>query len=528
LPLIALAAVYLAWIPFSKYSSYAVPKSVVIAASAVLFFAMASLDQRGKTLAARATAFGGFLSVIITVAMSLAPSSFMSIANKPSRFALVDTFGNGNLYAIFLLAMIPLAVFVIGSLWERGRRAWAGVGSVFLLAALIQLVFTYSRGAYIGAIAAFIAWLTPFSLKKTLKWGAAFLVVACVMVGVIFSMQDRFPYFRDKLVDSPRAVRDRMEIWNIGLGIFAENPVLGAGPGSLQAESLGRKSAELLKITHASRLVDAHNDIITVALETGVGVVFYLLFVGIILFDGSKRRDALGKLAFAGFVGISTVSLSTSASVQASTLFYPLLLGAIIAGKDDYIIVGKGAAIRSRAACGYAGAAISLFLVWWTYADLREAVEYATFERAAQSRGAVTADLKQRLRNISDVYPQNPARYKHEAWISLKEEDLPRYLAMSKEFYERDPAEIPASFHYGYSLLLNGRFRESEPLLIDSWKRTGGGDVLLPALLYVVYSELGDEKQARVFMEKALSNKTFVKPEAVMAKFRQMKIISRP
>lgn len=526
-PLIALAVVYLAWIPFSRYASYTVPKSAVIAVSAVLFFAIATLDQRGKILAARAMVFGGFLALTMTAVMSLAPSSFLDISMKSSVFALADTFGNGNLYTIFLLAMIPLTVFVVGSLWKRGGRGWAVVGAVFLSAALIQLIFTYSRGAYIGAVAAFVAWLTPFSLRKTIKYGAAFLIVICVAVGAIFAMQDRYPYFHQKLTDSPRAMLERIEIWNIGLDVFTKNPVFGAGPGSLQVESLARKSGELIKRTHASRLVDAHNDIITVALETGIGVVFYLLFMGIVLFDGSKRQDAFGKLAFAGFVGIFVASLSTSSTVQASTLFFPLLLGAVIAGKDDYIIVSKGVATRSWAAAGYTGAAISLFLVWWTYADLRETVGYATFERAAQREGAVVAQLKPRLRIISDVYPQNPVRYKHEAWISLKELDLPRYLAVSRELYERDPAEISASFSYGYALLLNGRPREAEPLLVDSWKLTEDANYLLPALLYVVYNELGDEKQAGIFREKARSSGQFTNPDIVLEKLRQMKIVKR-
>lgn len=526
LPLIALAAVYLAWIPFYKYTSYTVPKSVVIATGAALFFAMTSLDLKGKTLAARATVLGGFLSVIITSVMSLAPSTFLKVSRE-SRFALTDTFGNENFYALFLLAMIPLTVFVIGSLWARGRRKWAWVCAVFLLATIIQFAFTYSRSGYVGAVAAFIAWLAPFSLRKTIKVGAAFIIVTCVVVGASFALVDRYPLFYMKLVDAPRALQQRMEIWNIGLGVFAENPVLGAGPGSLQVKSLGKKSPELLRRSLGNRLVDAHNDIITVAMETGFGVIFYLLFMGILLYDGSKRRDAFGKLAFAGFVGIFATCLSISSSVQVSTLFFPLLLGAIMSGKDDYIVVSKGAPTQPYAAFGYAGAAICLFLAWWTFADLREAAQFATFEKATQVEGAVVAQLKPQLRNINDVYPPNPARYKHEAWVSLKELDLPRYLEMSRELYQRDPAELSASFNYGYALLLNGSPREAEPLLLDSWKQVGKKNGLLPALLYVAYHELEDDKQAEVFMEKAHSGEEFVQPEVVLAKLRQMKIVKR-
>jgi O-antigen ligase len=526
-PLFALAAVYLAWIPLAQYAQYAVPKSAALVTGAVLFLAMASLDQRGKLLAARATVFGGFLSVILTAVMSVTPSSFLKVSVE-SRFSLTDTFGNQNFYAIFLLAMIPLTVFVIRSLWDRGRMQWAGLCAVFLAAALIQFVFTYSRGAYIGAIAAIIVWLTPFSLRKTLKTGAVFLVIVSITVGAIFALQDKYPYFHRKLVDAPRAIKQRMEIWNIGLAVFAENPALGAGPGSLQVKSLDRASGELLRTTHGHRLVDAHNDILTVALETGVGgAVLYLLFMGGILFAGYKRRDAFGKLAFAGFAGIFVTCLSTSATVQASTLFFPLLLGAVMAGKDDYIVVDKGEPIRPLAVLGAAGAVISLFLVWWTYADLRETVEYASFEKAAQSGGVSVAELKQELGIINDVYPPNPTRYKHEAWISLKEANLPRYLEMSRELYERDPAELSASFSYGYALLLNGHPREAEAPLLLSWKRVGDANNLLPALLYVVYNELGDDKQAGIFMETARSDASFVKPEVVLAKFRDMKIVKR-
>ncbi len=529
IPVLGLAAVYLAWIPFAKYVHYTVPKSAVIVTGVILFLAMASLDQRGKILAAIATVLGGFLSVIMTAVMSFVFPSFLKVSLE-SKFSLLDTFGNQNFYAIFLLAMIPLAVFVVRSFWEGGQRVWAGVGSVFLSAAFIQFVFTYSRGAYIGAVAAVIAWLMPFSIRKTLKLGAGFLIIFSVAVGSIFALKDKYDaslYFYSKLVSAPRAMRQRMEIWNVGLSVLAENPVFGAGPGSLQVKSLGMISEGLLKKTHGYRLVDAHNDILTVALEIGIGAVFYLLLMGIILFDGYKRRDAFGKLAFAGAAGIFATCLFTSASVQASTLFFPLLLGAIIAKKDDYIIVDKGAATRSFTVLGTAGAVISLFLAWWTYADLRETVGYATFEKMAQNEGGPVAALKPGLEIINDVYPPNPARYKYEAWISLKEADRPRYLEMSKELYERDPAEVSASFLYGYALLLNGRPREAEPLLLDSWKRRGDGNNLLPALLHIVYNELGDDKQAGVFMGIARSDATFIKPEVVLAKLRQMKILKR-
>lgn len=525
-PLIALAALYLAWIPFAKYASYTVPKSVVIVTSAVIFFAMASLDQRGKVLAARATVLGGFLSLILTAAMSFTPSDILNVSME-SKFSLNDTFGNQNFYGIFLLGMVPLAVFVVRSSWERGHRALAKVGAVFLAVALIQFVLTYSRGAYIGAIVAIIAWLTPFSIRKTLKFGAVCLIVVSMTALSILAMKDKHPYFYSKLVSTPRAMQQRMEIWNVGLNVFLANPIFGAGPGSLQVEALGKISESLLKRTHGKKFVDAHNDILTVALETGVGAAFYLLFMGTVMFDGFRRRDALGKLAFAGFAGIFVMCFSTSASVQACTLFIPLLLGAIISGKDDYLIVRKGAAIRSTTALGYAGAAVCLFLTWWTYADLRETVQYATFEKVAQAQSSTVDDLKPRLRAINDIYPKEPARYKYEAWISLKEADLPRYLEMSRELYERDPAEITASFSYGYALLLNKRPREAEPLLLDSWKRTHDSNYLLPALLYVVYNELGDKRWAEYFMETAHSSPEFVKPDVVLAKLRQMKIVNR-
>lgn len=525
-PLIALAAAYLAWIPFAKYPSYTAPKTVVIVTCSVLFFAIASLDQRGKIRVAGATVLSGFLSLIITAAMSLTPSSILNLSLE-SRFSLTDTFGNQNFYAIFLLAMIPMAAFFVRSFWERGQRAWAWVGGVFLAVALIEFVFTYSRGAYAGAVVAVIAWLMPFSLRKTLKAGAALLAVAFIAVGGIFALKDKYPYFYSKLVYTPRAIEQRMEIWGVGMDVFLANPVFGAGPGSLQVEALGKISEDLLKRTHGNKFVDAHNDIITVALETGAGVVFYLLFMGTALYDGYRRKDALGKLAFAGFAGIFVICLFTSATVQSSTLFFPLLLGAVIAGRDDYLVVRKGAVMRLVGAFGYAGAVACLILGWWTYRDLRETVGYATFEKMATVAGVSVPELKSRLNAIEETYPKKPSRYKYEAWISLKETDLPRYLEMSRKLYENDPADLTASFNYGYALLLNSRPREAEPLLLDSWNRVREGNNLLPALLYVTYNELGDEKQAAVYLGLAHSNPELVKPEVVLAKLRQMKIVKR-
>lgn len=526
-PLLALAGLYLAWIPFTQYPHYSVPKITVIVTGAILFFALAALDQKGKDRVARALVAGGSLAIILTLVMSLMPSSILKLSVE-SRFSQTDTFGNQNFYGIFLLAMIPAAYYVFHSFRDDGRRGWAMACAILLAASAIQFVFTYSRAAYIGAVVAVVVWFMPFSLRKTVKVGGAFLIIAAVIVGSIFALKDKYPYFHRKIVDAPRAMSQRAEIWTIGVSVFAQNPLLGVGPGMLQTRSLGQLSDELLKRTHGGRLVDAHNDTITFALETGIGgALLYLLFIGMVLRDGYRRRDLFGKLAFAGFAGLFVDSLSTAASVQMSTLFFPLMLGAFIAQKDDYLVVRKGGSGGLSSAIGMVGAVFAVTLVWWTYSEFKETVNYTTLEKEAATPNVSVDDVKSKLNAIDDVYPPNPARLKQETWISLKKLELARYLELSTEHYRRDPADLVATFNYGYALLLNGRPAEAEPVLLDCWHRGKAANNLLPALLYVVYHELGNAGQADYFMTVTGKDQDYIKPEPVLARLRKMNIIKR-
>lgn len=527
IPLLALVALYLAWIPFSRYANYTVPKSTSIFTSATLFFALACLDQKGKTLVAGALVAGGAAAIALTTVMSFTPSAILTVSRE-SRFSMVDVFGNQNLYAMFLLCLIPMTVFAMLRFRERGMRGWAVSCMVLLALAGVHLLFSYSRGAYIGAAAAVVAWLMPFSLRKTLKYGAVTVIVGVITVTAIFALKERYPYFHRKLTDAPRAMAQRMEIWGVGARGFMENPVLGAGPGVLQVAALNEVSDDFIRRSRSGRLVDAHNDALTVAYETGAGgAAFYLAFMWLLLLEGYRRGDVFGKLAFTGFAGIFVTGLFNSVSVHASVLLFPMLLGAVIAGRDDYLTVRPPSPRRLTTALGAAGAGLCLFLVWWTYADLKELVGYSTLETAARTGNIGVAEVKTRLARIYDVYPQDPAHPKTEAWIALKEQDIPRFLTAAQKFYQLDPASHFANYDYGYALLLSGRTAEAEPYLRMSWRRLKNENNLLPALLSVTYHELGDEAQAAAFAQIARSDPNFVKPEAVLAKFREMKIVKK-
>lgn len=304
IPLILLAVTYTLWAFFAPSS---MTQALTINACVILFLGITTLSDKDKISIIEAFAFGGGIAVAMTAAMSL--HSSVNPLSLSSQFAMIDTFGNSNLYSIFLMAWIPLAIFV-----AKTRRIYY----VIIAVALIEFIFTYSRGAYLGAVVALVVW---FGSKIKVKW---FISFALISFAIILAAQDIYPYFRVKLIDTPRAFAERLEIWSIGLKTFRDNPVFGGSPGVIAHD------VDALRI-YGGKLVDAHNDFINIAAETGIaGLLFYLLFVVFVIAKGVARRDTLGRLAFSGFIGIMVISLFTTTVIRSSTMIMPLLLAAII------------------------------------------------------------------------------------------------------------------------------------------------------------------------------------------------------
>ncbi|MBE84466.1 MAG: hypothetical protein CME21_18045, partial [Gemmatimonadetes bacterium] len=191
------------------------------------------------------------------------------------------TFFHRNAAATYLTAIVPIsALCFLTSSCDRKR--WVYGSATWL--ALAFLVFTRTRGAWVGAL---VAGLTVFGLNRALgdRVGLPsptahrlFAMIATVVVLGSVIIPDRIPggsAFDDKKASAAVAVasivseeghRGRTELWKKTVDIIADHPILGVGLGNWEFQFPAYADGQHLNVDAAPRR--PHNDLLWLASET--------------------------------------------------------------------------------------------------------------------------------------------------------------------------------------------------------------------------------------------------------------------
>ena len=201
-------------------------------------------------------------------AMLLAPN-WLAHINSSVFMRSIGSFPDPNTFGFYLAFVIPLALLV-------KEKYFKIIGGMLILA----LLFTFSRGAYIGAIISLIILLflnLKFKIKneklriKFFKFKVPIILffVFCSFLLIISPIGTRFFSsfdFQDK------GVSERLEIWSQAVNVIKKNPVLGVGIGNyvervdLFSEQRGYRSP-----------IHAHNIYLQITAELGIiGLILYL------------------------------------------------------------------------------------------------------------------------------------------------------------------------------------------------------------------------------------------------------------
>ena len=186
--------------------------------------------------------------------------------------AVVTPMGPNNYVASYLMMLIPLGT-VVFYVSRRGYKK--AVYGVCLFLGSAGFLVTFSRGAFISLTAAAFLSL-PLMLKAGLRVKQCFL--ALLFLGLtmgVFSQQVAFAYefFGDKLAVGDES---RIELWQMAIKAFKENPVLGVGPGQFvnYTHELGTNNSKL----------GAHNTYLQILAEGGIlGSIPILALVLVVL-----------------------------------------------------------------------------------------------------------------------------------------------------------------------------------------------------------------------------------------------------
>jgi O-antigen ligase len=144
----------------------------------------------------------------------------------------VGFFANSNDFGVAMCAVWPLAGILVFGESKKYMRLFMLITFTVFTAALL---LSGSRGALVGAAATAIA--TVILHRRTLVGP---MMAVLLIAGVIYLLPDankeRIRMATDP--DRDHNVATRLRLWQMGLRMYAESPVLGVGPGNYRAEYL--------------------------------------------------------------------------------------------------------------------------------------------------------------------------------------------------------------------------------------------------------------------------------------------------
>lgn len=192
------------------------------------------------------------------------------------RASWVGIFANPNEVAYSLIILLPLIAFLAAGLGLLPRLALLGVALVFVATILV----TFSRGGVVGLVA--VMGLFAWRKRSMVLQGLMVLLVVCglMLAARFWSRGENF-----NNLNQDTTFRQRLATSQAGLAMFADNPMLGVGPGCSVIAWPLYAPADL----YTRGALVTHNSFIQALSEFGaVGFVPFVLFIGFGLYHARK------------------------------------------------------------------------------------------------------------------------------------------------------------------------------------------------------------------------------------------------
>ncbi len=155
---------------------------------------------------------------------------------------------------------------------------------------IVSIIFTGSRGAFIGFVATLL-----YILYKEKKLLIGLVILAVLSPLAVYILSDRYVERIESISDyeSDESVGIRLQLWEAAVDMVADYPVFGVGTGNF-ANAYG---SEYRAKGSASLYWSPHNVFIQILTEMGlVGFTVYLIFIGSIFRINYKSRQLLSNL----------------------------------------------------------------------------------------------------------------------------------------------------------------------------------------------------------------------------------------
>ncbi len=232
----------------------------------------------------------------------------------PSRVS--STLGNSSNLGVFLVAMLPIVVWV--ALADK-RRGWRIAAAAAAAIGAPALLWTLSRGAWLGGIAAAVVAGALVVLsssrapsKRALAIGAAVIVV--LVIGA--SLTPTFAERASTLLDArSRTAQWRLSAWVSATEMTVDRPFLGYGPNTFRfayppyqkpGQVDGRAGYQIVEAAHNLELDTATSFGVLglAALLAVFGVVGFVL-LKVVLRRDERRAEAIALAASLAGAGVA-------------------------------------------------------------------------------------------------------------------------------------------------------------------------------------------------------------------------------
>lgn len=235
---------------------------------------------------------------------------FETVDEKLDYIRIQSTLRGANPLGAYLVVVLAALTVLLLLGKDRdapnSRRQLAGV--TMFSAALIVLMVTYSRSAYIGATLAVLlaVWLVLKHRRARQRLAAGLVIFALVAgsAALVFRENDRFEntfFHTDEHSTSPISSNEgRLSAMQAGMGDVASEP-FGRGPGTAGPASQHNLRPERI----------AENYYLQLGQEVGwIGLALFLAINGLVARELWRRREsALARVLLASLAGIAFIGL---------------------------------------------------------------------------------------------------------------------------------------------------------------------------------------------------------------------------
>lgn len=204
------------------------------------------------------------------------------------------TFDNPLILATYLILTTPFCAF--GSVYFKHSRN-RKISRICLLFAMVGIVATSSRGAYIAIALSIVTML--ISHKKIFKKLFPFVVGTAIAVPIAIVLRFRNSPRKEDFLSSDTM---RFDIWESCIDMFKSKPILGLGAGTENIHIL-------LKDTYGIDRTHAHNLALEMLTEGGVVGIAFCIFLVIILIRNLRQLFNLKDNLYRPYAVLYTSSL---------------------------------------------------------------------------------------------------------------------------------------------------------------------------------------------------------------------------